>query len=185
MRNTMYTGGLFSVQMRTSEVKKAVAEGIKRGESLEIILRGLCTNDSEPQYYGVDTPDKDVADNSYNDYMEVRFLQSNKTWYCEISCTMTESYIANEDGDWVDGSDYSYNECMTATEEATVLSKLGIKEFLFPDDEYCDAFFGGEAPYCVDEDEVRRLADEWDMPFDEVISQMHTASADEIREYGV
>ena len=58
-------------------------------------------------------------------------------------------------------------------------------DYLFPDDEYCDAFFGGETPCCVDEDEVRRLADEWDMPFDEVISQMHTASADEIREYGV
>ena len=92
---------------------------------------------------------------------------------------------ANEDGDWVDGSDYSYNECMTATEEATVLSALGIKEFLFPDDEYCDAFFGGQTPCCVDEDEVRRLADEWDMPFDELMSQMHTASADEIREYRV
>ena len=65
------------------------------------------------------------------------------------------------------------------------LRKVVIKEFLFPDDEYCDAFFGGETPCCVDEDEVRRLADEWDMPFDEVISQMHTASADEIREYGV
>ena len=33
--------------------------------------------------------------------------------------------------------------------------------------------------------EVRRLADEWDMPFNELMSQMHTASADEIREYGV
>lgn len=182
MRNTMYSGGLFSVQMRTSEVKKAVAEGIKRGESLEIILRGLCTNDSEPQYYGVDTPDKDVADNSYNNYIRVEFL--NK-YTVEISCTMTESYIANEDGDWIDGSDYSYNECMTATEEATVLSALGIKEFLFPDDEYCDILFGSETPCCVDEDEVRRLADEWDMPFNELMSQMHTASADEIREYGV
>lgn len=59
------------------------------------------------------------------------------------------------------------------------------KEFLFPDDEYCDVFFGSEIPCCVDEDEVRRLADEWDMPFDELMSQMHTASADEIREYGV
>ena len=38
------------------------------------------------------------------------------------------------------------------------------KAYFFPDDEYCD---------------------EWDMPFDELISQMHTASADEIREYGV
>lgn len=59
------------------------------------------------------------------------------------------------------------------------------KAYFFPDDEYCDAFFGGETPCCVDEDEVRRLADEWDMPFDELMSQMHTASVDEIREYGV
>lgn len=59
------------------------------------------------------------------------------------------------------------------------------KAYFFPDDEYCDAFFGGETPCCVDEDEVRRLADDWGMPFDELLSQMHTASADEIREYGV
>ena len=59
------------------------------------------------------------------------------------------------------------------------------KAYFFPDDAYCDAFFGSETPCCVDEGEVRRLADEWDMPFDELISQMHTASADEIREYGV
>lgn len=59
------------------------------------------------------------------------------------------------------------------------------KAYFFPDDEYCDAFFGSETPCCVDEEEVRRLADEWDMPFDKLMSQMHTASADEIREYGV
>lgn len=60
------------------------------------------------------------------------------------------------------------------------------KAYFFPDDEYCDILFGSETPpCCVDEDEVRRLADEWDMPFNELMSQMHTASADEIREYGV
>ena len=38
---------------------------------------------------------------------------------------------------------------------------------------------------CVDEPEIERLAAEWNLTTDELMAQFHTATQDEMNEYGV
>lgn len=182
---TMYIGGMYSVQMATEHLKKAVQDGMNMGNSLENILRGLCFDDSDPQLYGEATEDKDKADNSYNNYIDMRFFNNNGIDYCEISCTATEEFTADDDGEWYDGSNYYYNDCLSDKNKAIVLTALGIKEYYFPDDEYVDDIFFGDSPVCIDEGEARRLADEFNMSFRDFMWQMHVADVYEIKEYGV
>lgn len=58
------------------------------------------------------------------------------------------------------------------------------KTYYFANDEYIDAVYVGD-PVCIDRTEVQRLASEWDMTEEELMDQLHEATADEIEEFGV
>lgn len=59
-----------------------------------------------------------------------------------------------------------------------------MKTYYFPNSEHIDRIFGGVMPVCIDKEEVDRLysdGDEWE----NIYSQVHEATDDEIAEYGV
>lgn len=58
------------------------------------------------------------------------------------------------------------------------------KTYYIADSEYSDAIYGDQLPTCLDMAEVERLAREWDMTTDELLAQMHEATADDIDEFG-
>lgn len=60
-----------------------------------------------------------------------------------------------------------------------------MKTYYIADSAYSDQIYGNQEPICIDLAEVKRLAKEWDMTMDELLDQMHEASADEIETYGV
>lgn len=123
---TMYEGQLLSVELKKSELKKAVIDGMKLGNSVESILRGLCTQDSFPQSYGA-KDNKDDADISYNDYLEVEFFNNSGVEYVGISCTMTEIYTVDDDGEFYQGSDYDYLNYLEQKDIDEILEKLELK----------------------------------------------------------
>lgn len=51
--------------------------------------------------------------------------------------------------------------------------------------EHMDAVYGSGEVTCMDAREVRRLAREWGMDAEDLFSQLHPATDDEIAEYGV
>jgi hypothetical protein len=51
--------------------------------------------------------------------------------------------------------------------------------------EYSDYIYGDQLPVCLDLAEVKRLAREWDMTMDELLSQMHIATTKEMESHGV
>lgn len=58
------------------------------------------------------------------------------------------------------------------------------KVYYMADDDYIPAIYI-DAPVCIDRAEVERLAREWDMTTEELLEEMHEATADEIDEFGV
>lgn len=46
-----------------------------------------------------------------------------------------------------------------------------------------DTIYGSEMPCCITENEIARLAAEWECP--DLMDQFHEATEDEIAEYGV
>lgn len=122
----VYEGVLLSVELKKNELKKTVIEGMKAGNSVESILRGLCTQDSSPQSYGV-FDNKDEADMSHNDYLEVEFFSNSGVEYVNISSQMTEIYTVDEDGEFVQGSDYDYLDYLGQEDIDKILSRLELK----------------------------------------------------------
>lgn len=60
------------------------------------------------------------------------------------------------------------------------------KKYYFPNDETADGFyFGGETPICFDLAALKCLAEEWEMPLRMLRADVHEATPEEIREYGV
>lgn len=59
------------------------------------------------------------------------------------------------------------------------------KIWYFADSEYMDNIYGSEYPVCIDYEEMKRLAGEWEMSIDELMEQFHEATEDEIEMYGV
>lgn len=57
-------------------------------------------------------------------------------------------------------------------------------EWYFPDDEHVDSVFGSDVAMCLSAEEIERLAGEWEMDVDELMSQMHPATPFEISRYG-
>lgn len=57
--------------------------------------------------------------------------------------------------------------------------------YYFANPEHEGIIYGAESPVCIDLCEVERLACEWDMTTEELLAQMHEATAAEIAEYGV
>lgn len=122
----VYEGVLLSVELKKNELKKTVIEGMKAGNSVESILRGLCTQDSSPQSYGV-FDNKAEADMSHNDYLEVEFFSNSGVEYVNISSQMTEIYTVDEDGEFVQGSDYDYLDYLGQEDIDKILSRLELK----------------------------------------------------------
>ena len=60
-----------------------------------------------------------------------------------------------------------------------------MKIYYFANEDHADAIYGTENPVCIDLAEVERLAREWDMTPEELLEQMHEATAEEISEFGV
>ena len=60
-----------------------------------------------------------------------------------------------------------------------------MKTYYIANDEYADKIYGSETPVCLSLNEVQRLAREWDMTTEELLEQMHEATANEINEWGV
>lgn len=60
-----------------------------------------------------------------------------------------------------------------------------MKTYYFADDERADYIYGNQEPICIDIKEVERLAEEWELTTDELLEQMHEATAREIETYGV
>lgn len=58
------------------------------------------------------------------------------------------------------------------------------KVYYMADDDYIPAIYIDD-PTCIDLAEVERLAREWDMTTEELLEQMHEATAAEIAEFGV
>lgn len=59
------------------------------------------------------------------------------------------------------------------------------KTYYIANNEYSDNIYGSDDPICIDLNEVKRLAREWDMTTKELLDQMHEASEEEIAEWGV
>lgn len=59
------------------------------------------------------------------------------------------------------------------------------KKYYFPNDDYCDEFFGNSEPVCVDFREIQRLAKEWGLSYRQLMTRMHTATEEEKKMYGV
>jgi hypothetical protein len=59
-----------------------------------------------------------------------------------------------------------------------------MRYYYIANSDHSDQIYGNQEPICIDLAEVKRLAKEWDMTMDELISQMHVASAEEIEEHG-
>ncbi len=57
------------------------------------------------------------------------------------------------------------------------------KTYYFPDDKYLDAICGA-TPICIDVDEIQRLANEWEMPVETLMRQVHEANECELEKYG-
>jgi hypothetical protein len=60
-----------------------------------------------------------------------------------------------------------------------------MKQYYFADKERVDYIYGNEEPICIDLKEIERLAKEWELTTDELLEQMHEATAREIENYGV
>jgi hypothetical protein len=60
-----------------------------------------------------------------------------------------------------------------------------MKTYYFADKERVDYIYGNLEPVCIDIKEVERLATEYDTTADELLEQMHEATAREIENYGV
>ena len=56
-------------------------------------------------------------------------------------------------------------------------------KFYFPDDEYFDRVFWGDDPHIMTEGIIRRLADDWEIPFDKLIEEFHEATREEFETY--
>lgn len=61
----------------------------------------------------------------------------------------------------------------------------GEKMYYFANDEYVDYIYGSGELVCIDFAEVKRLASEWEMTIEELMEQMHEATAEEITQYGI
>lgn len=59
------------------------------------------------------------------------------------------------------------------------------KTYYIANAEYSDRIYGSELPVCIDLNEVKFLAREWDMTTAELLEQFHEATAAEIEEYGI
>lgn len=51
-------------------------------------------------------------------------------------------------------------------------------------EEFSDRIYGDETPVCLDLNEIKILAREWDMTTAELLEQFHEASHKEIEEFG-
>lgn len=54
------------------------------------------------------------------------------------------------------------------------------KTYYIANDEYSDRIYGAELPVCIDLNEIKILAREWDMTITELLEQFHEASPEEI-----
>ena len=59
------------------------------------------------------------------------------------------------------------------------------REYYFPNVDREDAFFGSQAPICVDKKELEFLAAGWGLEIEDLMEQVHEADPEEIMEYGV
>ena len=57
--------------------------------------------------------------------------------------------------------------------------------YYFANDEYVDYIYGSGELVCIDFAEVKRLASEWKMTIEELMKQVHEATAEEITQYGI
>jgi hypothetical protein len=60
-----------------------------------------------------------------------------------------------------------------------------MRYYYIADSDHSDQIYGNQEPICIDLSEVKRLAKEWDMTMDELLGQMHVATAKEIESHGV
>ena len=60
------------------------------------------------------------------------------------------------------------------------------KTYYFADDDFVDAVYGNvDSAVCIDLNEIKILAREWDMTTAELLEQFHEATPAEIEEYGI
>ena len=94
---------------------------------------------------------------------------ANKYWYAVLT--------DNEDNDWGTGSfDRDDAERMLAKYPDGLIAVI--------DGNYDEEGNPTTDPICIDLNEVKRLAREWDMTTEELLEQMHEATVDEISEWG-
>lgn len=63
-----------------------------------------------------------------------------------------------------------------------------MKKYYFPDDTHLNSWFWDQDPICLTWDEAERLARAWeteDKSADDILSQLHEATDEEIAKYGV
>lgn len=58
-------------------------------------------------------------------------------------------------------------------------------KYYFADDAYIDRIYGSASPVCIDFAELKELAAGWEIPVEELLKQMHEATAEEISVYGI
>ena len=59
------------------------------------------------------------------------------------------------------------------------------KTYYIANSEHSDSIYGDQLPTCIDLNEVKRMAREWDMTIEELLDQMHEADESEIAQWGV
>jgi hypothetical protein len=90
-------------------------------------------------------------------------------WSCDGTCKLYQIVLYNEE-----------SEC-----EYPAYFVKDVEIYYIARPEYRDSIYGSGEVICVDLAEIDRLANEWDMDADELLSQFTEATVSDIDEYGV
>lgn len=116
---TKYARIRFDADIKRDAIKKGLNDHYNR--SLEDVLRDLCLSaDPDPEVIGVRST-KEEADKLHPDELIVDFLDR---FTCHVSCIATEIYEADEDGEFISGSDYDFGDVLNEETTAAILERL-------------------------------------------------------------
>lgn len=106
-----YTNALYSIEISDSELTKSL-KGHEISEYtnilMNLVLRDTSADYSEKGDYGIYFTDSTAAWNARNHRGEIYHFADNKLWH--ISGVAIESCEINEDGDFIEGSDYEWGD---------------------------------------------------------------------------
>lgn len=103
---TMYMGEMVSAEISRNELEKLLKS--TKPCDWEYALRDYAiSNDMNPQFYEASESQGD-AENKYNDFLSVNVYGD----LAEISCTVCEEYITDDEGEYYEGANYTWGDAM-------------------------------------------------------------------------